>query len=427
MIPYSARAVHPALQFVIFIPIAGLTGFAWQFWLTYHKQVNQGVFYLLVIAVFLISVIAFAGTCLIIFRMYLKGKEMALLNKSRLADLEKSLAEKQIYVATAKQIENNHVFLTEQKTTLGTVKFKQLPKHHAKTGMNSAEVLPELDLSEPELKSSLLADIERDMNILIIAPKQGAGKTTMLGHLATQRLNRGEIVKVFDPHFELNKECWSPRCEFYGKGRNYKEIKQGLDDLLAEMDYRFKHSISQPPITFIMDEMKTVCEKVGAADYFAQFLTEGRKCGIKFIGAGHSTRVKALGLERMGDLFYGFDSILYLSKIDFKIRRAVFDENGNEINSFYHHPGALNYQHSNNNNEIKLNPEFTNRLNEIMQTPIVLSKDEKIEAAYYELFKSGKKPISKNDIALKVYGHKCNGRVSVEIETALKNAGISLN
>jgi hypothetical protein len=384
---------------------------------------NKAVFILLIILGFLASVIAFSATCLIIYRMFLKGQEWSLQNKSRIADLN-------LYSATAQQIQDNQIFLTEQKNNLGVVKFKQLPKH-AKAGMNSAEVLPQLSFSE-EIKNTLLADIESDANILVIAPKQRAGKTTMLGHIATSRLKRGDIVKVFDPHFDLNQECWPPECEFIGKKRNYQEIKEGLEALLKELDYRLNNKIKTPQISFFMDEMKTVCEEVGASSYFKNILTEGMKVGIYFCGAGHSTRVKALGLEGMGDLFEGFDSILYLSKQTRQVRRAVFDENGNEINSFYHHPGKLEFLHHNielKQSELKrpvieIDSDFNSVLNGILNKPLdvdVMSKEERILKAYHELVLENKIPIGKNDIARKAFNYeKCNGRLGKEISATLE-------
>jgi hypothetical protein len=197
----------------------------------------------------------------------------------------------------------------------------------------------------PVIENTLLADIADDLTTLIVCPKQGVGKTSLMGAIALERTKRGDEVVILDAHFyRENWKIWHPDLKILGKGKNYPEIQEYLESLKEELDRRYNSSADFRNITVIMDEMATTCSEVKANEYFLKLLTEGRKSGIFFVGATHSTTVKSIGLEGNGQLKTGFSSILYMED-NFTIERVVFNARGNEISKTYQHPGKLDFSH----------------------------------------------------------------------------------
>jgi hypothetical protein len=321
------------------------------------------------------------------------------------------------------QMKTGRVFLSEQKTLDGVVKFQALSKKAVK---ENAE-LPLLSNHEAEQpKDGLLADLV-DCQRLLIVGGQNAGKTTLLKHIAKQRSGRGEIV-ILDSHNHVGK--WHDSYRVIGHGRDYKAIEKEFKNLVAVMDGRYKEYASgkvgerqHSLITVMSDEYTTIAENTTGLDAFLlPLLTESRKVGIDFIVACHSETAGSLGLKGRFDLKKNFDAILRLKKIN--NNRLVTVDNG-ETAIVYQHPGFFTDDSRYEMTELK-NSKLSQMdldIDSLLNTD--LERETQVVDAYYALKNSGR--FSWNNLSKTLYDGKVNGRYVKEIKAVLERHGIEIN
>ena len=331
------------------------------------------------------------------------------------------------YSTTATQIAAGHVYLSEQRTEQGIIKFKHLPKHAKAKPEPHTE--PALSLPEPqtlaEIKTTLLSDIS-DYQRLLIVGGQNSGKTTLLKHIAQQRRAAGSVL-ILDSHNTAGK--WARDYRIVGHGRDYSAIETELKNLVAVMDSRYKELASgkvgerqHELITVISDEWTTVSKHIQNLDnYLLPLLTESRKVGIDLMLATHSQTAESLGLKGKADLKTAFDATLFLKNINGK--RMCDLDNGESIN-VYHHCGdfidsTINHYSNYSNNE------FSNKLDSILNNPLIdddLIKEQLTLKTYHELIKSNAYSLSK--LTKLVYGNS-NGRNIGKVKGFLEGSGIA--
>jgi GTPase SAR1 family protein len=152
----------------------------------------------------------------------------------------------------------------------------------------------------------------RNVKRCLIVGSSDAGKTTLLKHIATERV-QSSYVMVIDPH--ASPTSWP--AEVIGRGSNHAEISRALDGLLALMEKRYdeigKGKIREGEhrrLTVIVDEWMTIEEECkNAAHVFGRLIREARKAGIDTFVGSHSDRVSSLGLTGKGDLRDGLEII----------------------------------------------------------------------------------------------------------------------
>jgi len=415
------RSIHP-LTIIFHLIVFGVVGFFVYEVLDSYRPVLSKVIYrifVLLLVILVVLMLAAANYFFVMFKLGIEEKSLA--NQHSLHKLNSLKTTDLLVASTAKSVEEGRVFLDKYKVDELAFSVKALPRP-----IKQPVVLPErVESDEKEIKNELLRDLSKDLTVLIVCPKQGVGKTSLMSHIAIARMNRGDRVIVLDAHYyKDNWKIWHPNLEIYGKGKNYDEIKIKLEWLRDELDRRYGSPEDFPHITVVMDEMATTCSKVGAEEYFLSLLTEGRKSGIFFIGASHSTTVKSIGISGNGELKKGFSSILFMED-NFIIERVVFSARGNEISSFYNHPGALDFS-GGAKQPFAHDKEFLSSINSIMNKPFVMdsnaSEKDKVEAAFYELSKTIPKP-SLNEISDKVFGYH-NGKTTKKVKDVLLILGL---
>jgi hypothetical protein len=295
-----------------------------------------------------------------------------------------------------------------------------LPKHakqQPKTELLESVAPPISEATpEPEIKTTLLNDIEQCQRLLLVGG-QNSGKTTLLKHIARQRSSAGSVL-VLDSHNTLGK--WSSDYRIVGHGRDYNAIETELKNLVAVMDSRYKELASDKIkerehelITVISDEWTTVSKNIDNLDcYLLPLLTESRKVGIDLILATHSQTAESLGLKGKADLKTAFDAVLILKNISGK--RLIDLYNGESIIN-YHHCGAF----IENRYAIKPSPQFTKTLDSILSKDLILER--KIIDTYHELINSNS--FSWNKLSKAIYGNS-NGAKVAELKRILESHGI---
>ena len=162
-----------------------------------------------------------------------------------------------------------------------------------------------------EAPLDLMSELRTAQRVLIKAASNG-GKTTLLQHIAAQRIAINESVLILDSQSYPDK--WPAGCKVVGAGSNHQAISVALDGLIDLMVKRYQE-IGQglvregqhPKLTIIIDEwMAIVGECDNAGDVIRRLLTESRKAAFSVFIGSHSERVKALGLDGRGDLRDGF-------------------------------------------------------------------------------------------------------------------------
>lgn len=156
----------------------------------------------------------------------------------------------------------------------------------------------------------LMAELRTAQRVLIKAASNG-GKTTLLQHIAAQRVSV-ESVLILDSQSYPDK--WPAGCKVVGAGANHQAISNALDNLITLMVKRYQE-IGQgivkegqhPRLTIIIDEWMAIVDQChNASDAIRRLLTESRKAAFSVFIGSHSERVKSLGLDGRGDLRDGF-------------------------------------------------------------------------------------------------------------------------
>ena len=157
--PAQRIAIFSALTFaLVLIAITGK--FIYEFIENYQTQLNTALFYGL----------AFLGVLFLIVTTYGAFFVLAMLTlhyQTKRQALKAAKSNNDLFTATAKQIKAGAVFLSEQKTEQGIVKFKAMPKQPAKSKPIEALSLPEPEYP-PEIKATLLDDISIMQRLLIV-------------------------------------------------------------------------------------------------------------------------------------------------------------------------------------------------------------------------------------------------------------------
>ena len=309
--PLQKIAIFAALTFALVLIV--ITGqFFYEFIRTYRTELNTAVFYGL----------AFLGVLFLIVATYSAFYVLAMLTlnyQTKREAIKSAQSNTDLFGATAKQIKAGAVYLSEQRTEQGIVRFKALPKHSKKQPKPVHETAAPLALPLPEIKNSILSDIEPLQRLLIVGG-QNSGKTTLLKHIANQRSVTSNVL-IFDSHNHAGK--WNDDYRIVGHGRDYQAIETELKNLVSVMDARYKEYATgkvkerqHDLITVISDEWTTLSENINNLDsYLLPLLTESRKVGIDFIIACHSETAGSLGLKGRFDLKKNFDAVLRLKNV----------------------------------------------------------------------------------------------------------------
>jgi hypothetical protein len=198
-----------------------------------------------------------------------------------------------------------------------------------------------------QTRIDLLAALDTAQCALIVGQRD-AGKTTLLQHVISRRLNKSHVL-VLDPHSHPIR--WPEGCAVVGTERDFPKIANALNGLMALMDKRYREigkglirEGEHPSVTVVIDEWRAIVYNLGkpASDIIKSLLAESRKTNIDVFVGTHSERVKALGIEGEGDLKEGFVIVrLTINKIT-KQRRATVDYGDGEISAVL--PGPYNSQ-----------------------------------------------------------------------------------
>jgi hypothetical protein len=220
-----------------------------------------------------------------------------------------------------------------------------------------------------------IMDLPAGRSVAILG-QSGFGKSSLLGHLGIEALNRGHTVFALDPHFNITESSFDPRCQIIGKTANgMAEIKNFIFWLKKELDKR-ELELKTVPYVFdtwqtyvvLMDEMFEVINQTGLTKEFAVMYTKMRKYKIVFLGISQSFNVKSMGVDGNQDLLKTFE-IFQLSGADngYKITHAVLDDNGKKriIKGVFEHPGTLKFSHIPQTKQ----PDFKPMIDSIVNVP----------------------------------------------------------
>ena len=141
-------------------------------------------------------------------------------------------------------------------------------------------------------------------HIVIFGPT-GIGKSSIIKHLLRQR-QKG-LLLICDPHYQPGN--WPSRAYVVGKGRNFSEIAEVIQLVVAEMSRRYllsgegKLDLEQvEPIYLVMDEMSAMAEQEPeAVKLLMTIAQEGRKAKIFTILTPHGQNVETMGLKGRGE------------------------------------------------------------------------------------------------------------------------------
>ena len=148
---------------------------------------------------------------------------------------------------------------------------------------------------------------------IMIAGETGSGKSTAARAFLQHRQN----VVVLDPHYKPGS--WGNVCVI-GAERDYDSIGVFMEKMQGMLTERYvqraQGKTNFSPITVAADEMPSIVMALGRqiADYWREWLREGRKVGLFFVAMTQSTRVKTLGIEGEGDLLENFAYVLMLGR-----------------------------------------------------------------------------------------------------------------
>lgn len=249
-----------------------------------------------------------------------------------------------------------------------------------------AAAAPPPALLPPPAPVDLLAALDAVQRCLIVGATD-TGKTTLLQHIITRRLQVSKVV-VIDPHAYPDK--W-PGCMVIGASRNYSQIDRALSALVQLMSKRYsgigRGLVAEghhPRLTILIDEWRAIVANVkSASEAIKALLTESRKAAFSVFVATHSDRAKPLGLEGEYDLKDGF-AVVRLSIANGQ-RQAAIDTGNGELPATLPGPFIARRPAMESDDFINL---------EVEPTPT--------EAAILHLYEQGE---SFNEIARQVFGN----------------------
>jgi hypothetical protein len=157
------------------------------------------------------------------------------------------------------------------------------------------------------------------------------GKSTFKAFLAAYLRQKYPncLIITIDPHYR--EKDMVPVDEVYGQGRDYKNIIEGGQHLITELNRRYEdygNGVDEFIPTFVfVDELTAISQNT--KDFRPiqhQISCEGRKVGIFLFLNTHSLQVGATGFEKMSDLYDNF-TIIRVKQPNAYLEYA--DENGN--------------------------------------------------------------------------------------------------
>jgi ABC-type multidrug transport system fused ATPase/permease subunit len=222
MLPRLSSSAKVALGFAaVFLLgiIAIACAFFYEFLQEYKTELNQALFYGLVFFGCLLLFTSAAIAVYAVAMLALHYQTKRLYTQEKQQTLQAITTQNLLFQVTAKQIETGRVYLSEQRTEQGVVKFKSLPKPSKQQATEPALSLPELD-SPAESGNTLLNDIS-DCQRLLIVGGSGTGKTSLLLHIAQQRQKQGDLI-ILDSNGKKGKWGAYP---VVGLGYDHQAIK----------------------------------------------------------------------------------------------------------------------------------------------------------------------------------------------------------
>lgn len=210
----------------------------------------------------------------------------------------------------------------------GQISVDELQRWAAFNALHATARRPELAAPEPAAPAvSPLLPVLASAQRLLLVGASDSGKSTLLKHLITARLQTGQVI-VIDPH--------SPSkilgVDVIGAGRDYVAIGQALASLVYLMTERYSQIArgevatgQHDRLTVIIDEWTGIARNIkDAGELLAQLLVESRKAQIHMVVATHSDNVKTLGIDGEGQLRASF-TVCRLFGGNGQPRRAFID------------------------------------------------------------------------------------------------------
>ncbi|MEM9008135.1 MAG: hypothetical protein AAGE59_32085 [Cyanobacteria bacterium P01_F01_bin.86] len=140
---------------------------------------------------------------------------------------------------------------------------------------------------------------------VFIYGRQGTGKTTTVNYLLSLITNRKIVL---DPHYRYG--AWKG-CEVIGKGMDYQEIDEFIQECLEDIQTRYQMYATVPNyrpniVTIVCEELTNWAEHISKGKAFTKAsLSDFRKAGYQSISVAHgdtnTARGGATGTRKMRD------------------------------------------------------------------------------------------------------------------------------
>jgi hypothetical protein len=193
--------------------------------------------------------------------------------------------------------------LEQQALDLEALRAPYLQHPNLSTLSNSATVKP----AEPPMLAAPFLDLvqagdwvrwlNEDTPHVLLAGPSGSGKSTTARALLSGRVARGDRLCVIDPHGRPG--AWP--VDAYGAGRDYAQIADVFELLLAELDARYKAyrdgRDAFERLTIVVDEIPAIAAQLGPAwtRFFRATGSEARKVRMHVLLISQSALIKDIG------------------------------------------------------------------------------------------------------------------------------------